>query len=579
LTTSLTAEALATIDRCCESHAASARIPGMAWGVVRGGALVHVGGTGTTDVDGGHTPGLRTLFRIASMTKSFTAAAVLSLRDEGRLRLDDPVAAYVPELAGLRGPTADSPAITLRHLLSMDSGLATDDPWADRHLDIDAEALGAVFRHGAGFAHPTGTAYQYSNLGFAMLGRVVAIVTGGSCQEAITTRLLEPLGMRDTVWVPRTDQVDRAVGHGLVNGAAVHDGSPLGDGGLAPVGGLWSTVADLAMWVAFFLDAFPPRDDRDDGPLRRASRREMQRTWRPDRLRLEQIDLYRGLRAGPPGYGFGLLVGDDLSMGPVVSHGGSLPGYGSYMRWLPQRDLGIVALGNAGYEAVALATRTSLEELQRDGLLPPPREAWAPEPLRRAATDLVGLLNQWTDERAQALFTDNVALDESFERRSTDARRVVEELGPLAIREVRARSLAEAEVVAEAERGQALIEFLLHVGAVPAIQAYRIRTIPKPSDAQLTTNASLCALVRPDVTTADLRGLVLDAVAADAAANLARLASRLGPCSVGPVPGRGGRATFQWLGQDGDVDVTIAWLDGSAVVRALTLALPTLGGV
>ena len=451
----------------------------MAWGVVRGGALVHAGGVGTTDVDGGHTPGPQTLFRIASMTKSFVAATLLGLRDENRLQLDDPVAAYVPELAGLRGPTNDSPAISLRHLLSMESGLALDDPWVDRHLDIGTEALSEVFRDGARFAHPTGTAFGYSNLGFAMLGRVVAEVTGGSCQDAITTRLLEPLGMRDTVWVPRPDEADRAVGHRLVDDALVHEEPPLGDGALAPVGGLWSTVVDLARWVAFFLDAFPPRDDPDNGPLLRASRRDMQRVWGPERLRLEQIDRQAGPPVGPAGYGFGLFVGDDPPMGPMVSHGGSLPGFASHMRWLPERDLGMVVVGNASYDPVARATQSSFEQLRLGGLLPSPRHAPAPEPLRRAATDLVRLLNRWTDAGAQALFSDNVALDESFERRSADARRIVEELGQLVIREVRARSLAEAEVVAEADRGQALIELLLHPGPVPTIQAYRIRTIPR----------------------------------------------------------------------------------------------------
>ena len=71
------------------------------------------------------------------MTKSFTAATVLSLRDEGRPRLDDPIAEHVPELAGLRRPTADAPAITVRHLLTMSAGLATDDPWGDRQQGLD----------------------------------------------------------------------------------------------------------------------------------------------------------------------------------------------------------------------------------------------------------------------------------------------------------------------------------------------------------------------------------------------------------------------------------------------------------
>ena len=75
------------------------------------------------------------------MTKSFTAATILGLRDEGRLSLDDPIARHVPEVAGLHGPTADSPPITVRHLLTMSSGLGTDDPWGDRQQGLDLDAF------------------------------------------------------------------------------------------------------------------------------------------------------------------------------------------------------------------------------------------------------------------------------------------------------------------------------------------------------------------------------------------------------------------------------------------------------
>ena len=98
------------------------RCASIAWGVVRDGVIV----------DG---ESVDTVYRIASMTKSFTSAAVLALRDEGVLALDVPVAQYAPELAAVRGPEGSAP-VTLRRLLSMTSGLATDDAWADRHLDI-----------------------------------------------------------------------------------------------------------------------------------------------------------------------------------------------------------------------------------------------------------------------------------------------------------------------------------------------------------------------------------------------------------------------------------------------------------
>ena len=108
------------------------------------------------------------------MTKSFSAAATLWLRDAGVLRLDDPIGWHAPELAELRSPTADAPPITIRDLLSMTSGLATDDPWADRHLDLTDAEFDAIVAGGLLFAVPTGTIHEYSNFGYAVLGRVVA---------------------------------------------------------------------------------------------------------------------------------------------------------------------------------------------------------------------------------------------------------------------------------------------------------------------------------------------------------------------------------------------------------------------
>ena len=168
-------------------HAALGRLPSLAWGLVEDGALRVA-----REEDA--------VYRIASMTKSFTCAAILILRDEGRLALDDPIARHAPELAHLRGPTGDAPPITIRHLMTMSGGLATDDPWADRHLDVTDAALDRWLAPGAGFAEAPGTAFEYSNLGFGLLGRVVRHITGAPLQKLVTDRLLGPLGMTRTTW-------------------------------------------------------------------------------------------------------------------------------------------------------------------------------------------------------------------------------------------------------------------------------------------------------------------------------------------------------------------------------------------
>ena len=149
------------------------RIPGVAWGLVRGGELVGSGGDGTLSLDEPATPDADSVFRIASMTKSFTGAALMMLVVDGRLRLDDPVSVHVPELSTWRGPTSDGPPITVRHLVSMEAGLPTDDEWADRHLDLSPGAMDALIDAGAVFVWTPGTRFELSNLCWGLVDRVV----------------------------------------------------------------------------------------------------------------------------------------------------------------------------------------------------------------------------------------------------------------------------------------------------------------------------------------------------------------------------------------------------------------------
>ena len=166
------------LDELVAARAAEHHCPTVAWGVVRDGRLALSGGVGPVDE--------HSVYRIASMTKSFSAAATLMLRDDGVLRLDDPVATYDASLDALRSPTSDAPALTIRDLLTMSSGLVTDDPWADRHLDLTDDEFDRIVAGGCAFAEPTGSSYEYSNFGFAVLGRVVRRAAGRAIQDVIT---------------------------------------------------------------------------------------------------------------------------------------------------------------------------------------------------------------------------------------------------------------------------------------------------------------------------------------------------------------------------------------------------------
>ena len=418
------------LARLAAEAAEAQRCPSIAWGLVRDGSLVASGGVGT--LHDGAAPDQHTVYRIASMTKSFTTAAVLSLRDEGALALDVPVAEYAPELSGVRGPAGSAP-ITLRRLLSMTAGMATDDAWADRHLDMTADDIDRIYAAGPFFARLPDDGYEYSNLGFGMIGRTVLAATGTRLQDHVSARLLGPLGMTNTRWVEPHD-LRWARPHRTQDDTIVPDlPHPIGDGEIAPMGGLWTTVADLATWVAWLDSANSLPHQPHAVGLSAASRREMQR-----------MHTYGGVttvagRTSPSGYGFGLNLRDDTDLGMVIAHSGGLPGYGTNMRWLKGRGIGVIALANTTYASMGALTLRMLAELHRDGLLPSRPQVAAPE-LEVAAHRLVALLNDWSHDHADALFSDNVALDESFERRAAAAARLVEQHGPLRVLGLRATS-------------------------------------------------------------------------------------------------------------------------------------------
>ena len=263
------------IDAAYAAFAQEQQIPGIAAGIVQDGRLVHVTTVGLADVEASRPVAPATAFRIASMTKNMTALAILSLRDKGRLALDAPVSEYVPQFASVRPATRDSPPVTVRHLLTHTAGFVTDDPWGDRVLGMTPAELDALIATGTLFARPPGVAFEYSNLGYGLAGRVLTNVSGEPYQSYIRRTILEPLGMDCTTF----DAVAAMKGD-FAHPYRVDDGKwsrerveP--DGEVGAMGGLVTTVPDYARYVAFILAAWPARDDPEAGPVRRASVREL----------------------------------------------------------------------------------------------------------------------------------------------------------------------------------------------------------------------------------------------------------------------------------------------------------------
>jgi CubicO group peptidase (beta-lactamase class C family) len=198
------------VERIFTAWVQQRHMPGAVVGILIDGELAWVKTSGARVLDGRAPVTPDTVFRIASMTKSFTALAILKLRDEGKLSLDDPVARYVPAAADLPYPTKDSPALSIRHLLTHSEGFPEDNPWGDQQLARSEETMHAWIRAGIPFSNAPGMAYEYSNFGFAILGQVVAKASGKHYDEYIRKEILEPLQMSASTFEASEVPRDRA---------------------------------------------------------------------------------------------------------------------------------------------------------------------------------------------------------------------------------------------------------------------------------------------------------------------------------------------------------------------------------
>lgn len=427
-------------------------IPGIAFGVIIDGALAYSSGVGVSDTATENTPDENTVFRIASMTKSFTAMCVLMLRDDGLLGLEDPIVRHVPELRSLRYPTSDSPAVTIRDLLSMSSGLVEDDPWGDRHLGMDSATFSALLASGLGFDLAPATGYEYSNLGYAILGKVVGNVTGMPLRALSQERLFDPLGMTDTTWdADRISPRAAAIGYRLEKGEWLVE-PPLADGAFGAMGGIATSVKDLARYVALHLSAWPPRNDDDNGPLRRSSLREMAQAHRAGPTYISAQES-QDQPLTFDGYGYGLVSATHPRYGRVVAHSGSLPGFASHMEWLPDHGVGVVALANRTYVPMKAAVREAINALAYTGaLLPrvtPPSEA-----LLAVQRAIVGLYEHWDLSTAADVMLDTYFLDLDDDRRGPDFERLRSAYGAcLSVGEVRPTGALRGEWRMTCERG------------------------------------------------------------------------------------------------------------------------------
>lgn len=394
------------IDSILMRYAKEEHLPGLAYGIVLDGKLIHSFYQGIANLNQNHPVDSLSVFRIASMSKSFTAMAILKLRDEGKIQLDDPASKYIPQMKGIKYLTADAPEITVRDLLSHKAGFPEDNPYGDRQLGDTQDQLMQLIKDNPSFSNVPGIKYEYSNLGFALLGTIISNVSGKSYQEYIKEQIFEPLGMKHTYWeytkVPGNQLAlgYRWINNGFEEQELEHDGS------WGSMGGLLTTINDFSSYISYHLDAWPPRDDREIGPLKRSSRREMHMPWTYNSINLNFI--YPGGKncALFTNYGYGLAVVRDCQNRLSIGHGGGLPGFGSHWRIMPEYGLGIAIFSNRTYAALSPMTLQALDTLiSLSGIQP--YQLPASSILESRKKQLLSLLPDWKSAKQSEIFAEN----------------------------------------------------------------------------------------------------------------------------------------------------------------------------
>ncbi len=370
----------AELEQLVRKEQRDKRLPSIAVSVMRDGKLAWELAVGAADVETRReaTPG--TQYRLGSITKTFTAAAVMQLRDEGALDLEDRLDKHIE---GVQQRFAD----------------------VDELLDTLDRAEGVL---------PPGARFHYSNLAFALLGIVVERVSGVPYAQYVETKLLQPLGLDQTTFEPRADAATGYLVQPYVEG--VWTQAPVTTGAWISAGQLWGTVRDLARWGAFL--ASPD----DDAILRRETVEEM-RT-------LQSLDDHVHWTGG---YGLGLqLLRDGERI--LAGHGGSMPGFIAGVFVSPADKIGVAGLTNSsGARLVAFLQKLLSATV---GTWPVPPKLWQVEDA--PPDDVVPLLGiwfmegdeivfRWREGRLEAQFRDAADWDPPavFRRESDDRWRIV----------------------------------------------------------------------------------------------------------------------------------------------------------
>jgi CubicO group peptidase (beta-lactamase class C family) len=377
------ASGIKLLETLVESSMAYRNQPGLSIGIVNDQQLVWAKGFGYSDVERKVPATPSTLYRIGSITKLFTATAIMQLRDQGKLRLDDPIVKHLPWFK-IKSRFPAGPAITVRQLLSHSSGLPSEAAfpyWTDYNFPSREQIIESLPRQEVIFEPET--RLKYSNLNYFLLAEIISTISEESYADYVKRHILDPLKMKDTsVDLTEAEKNRVSIGYGRLKPGGKRDLRPFQNmRGMAAAGNMSSTVADMARFASLqFADAH----SQEALILKPATIREMRQVQaiRPD---------WRG------GFGFGFTL-RPYSNGVYIGHEGWIPGYRARMRIAPEEKIAVIVLANSDDADTPLYTDQAFELVGpalRKAAAAPARQA---EPVDPEWQQYVGkYTDPWTD--------------------------------------------------------------------------------------------------------------------------------------------------------------------------------------
>lgn len=459
-----------TVQRLFSDLALKNHFPGYAFGIVVDGHLVYKGSGGYANLEDQIPATTSSMFRIASMSKSFTALAILQLRDAGKLQLDDAVEKYIPALKG-QHLTTDAPLITIRHLMTHSAGFPEDNPWGDRQLADTEEELNTLIKNQLSLSNVAGIQYEYSNLGFAMLGYIIHKVSGMTYDKYITKNILEPLSMNGTTYeytiIPKNIFAN---GYRYIHNEWRKE-LPLKNGIYGAMGGMITSIDMFAKYVAMHEGAWPERNDKETFPIKRSSLREIHQP--AQFIGLKSFSPSPGKHAATTSsYSYGLHWMIDSDNKKSIGHSGGLPGFGSNWRFLPDYGIGIILFANVTYAPTSTINLMVLDTIIQLAQLKP-RPILVSKILVERQMQLVDMITHWNTH--SPIFAENFFDDYPIEDLKKSADDLFKKVGKIVkVNSMIAENQLRGYCWMDCEKGKIKLTFTLSPENPALIQEYHL---------------------------------------------------------------------------------------------------------